>query len=291
MAYRRFRTAFLLPLLLATPALAQEQAPDPSGSPAPRIDPDMLDGDMITIGVAGGYTPSYEGSNDYVLTVVPGVRGRVSGINFMLRGNRFSADLIPTRGGPGWDVQLGPIASLNFNRSVALVDPRVSALPKRKTAIEVGGYAGIGKQGVITSDYDKLSVNVAVTYDVSGTHSSYVVTPSIDYGTPLSTTAYVGLNVSANYMGEGYADTYFSVDAAGSAASTLPVFAAHKGWKDWTVSSVGVLSLSGDLTGGLQMMAGFSYRRMLNDAAASPVTSVAGSRDQLTGLLGLAYTF
>ncbi|MEZ0243949.1 MAG: MipA/OmpV family protein [Sphingomonas sp.] len=283
------RTLFLLPLLLATPAFAQEaEAP---AAPRLEVDPEVLNGDSLTVGAAAGYTPSYEGSDDYVLTVVPGIRGRVSGINFTLRGNRFSADLVPTKGGPGWDVQFGPIVSLNFNRSAAIVDPRVRLLPKRKTAIEVGGYVGIGKQGVITSEYDKLSINVAGVYDVSGTHSSYVITPTIDYGTPLSTTAYVGLNFSANYAGEGYADTYFSVDPAGAAASGLPVFAAHKGWKDWTISTVGVMSLTGDLTGGLQMMAGFSYRRMLNDAADSPVTSVAGSRDQLTGLLGLAYTF
>lgn len=304
MAYRLTRSLLLLPLLpvpllIATPALAQQDASAPA-SPAPQldpapaqpeIDPARLDGDSISIGAAAGYTPSYEGSNDYVLTVVPGIRGRVSGINFTLRGNRFNADLIPTKGGPGWDVQAGPIVSLNFNRSAAIIDPRVRMLPKRKTAIEVGGYVGLGKQGVITSDYDKLSVNVAGVYDVSGTHSSFVITPTIDYGTPLSKNAYVGINVSANYIGEGYADTYFSVDAAGSAASGLPVFTAHKGWKDWTISSVGVVSLTGDLTGGLSLLTGFSYRRLLNDAADSPITRIAGSRDQWTGMAGLAYTF
>lgn len=289
MAYR-MTPLFLLPLLIAAPALAQE-AEAPARAPRIEVDPEVLNGDSITIGAAAGYTPSYEGSDDYVLTVVPGIRGRLSGINFTLRGNRFTADLVPTKGGPGWDVQLGPIVSLNFNRSAAIVDPRVRALPHRNTAVEVGGFVGLGKQGVITSDYDKLSINVAGVYDVSGTHSSYVITPTIDYGTPLSTKAYVGINVSANYMGEGYADTYFSIDPAGALASGLPVFTAHRGWKDWTVSTVGVLSLTGDLTGGLALMSGVSYRRMLNDAADSPVTSVAGSPDQWTGLLGLAYTF
>ena len=113
----------------------------------------------------------------------------------------------------------------------------------------------------------------------------------IDSGTPLSTDAYVGINLSANYMGEGYADAYFSIDANGPAISGLPVFTAHKGWKDWTVSTVGVLSLTGDLTGGLAVMGGVSYRRLLEDAAESPITRIAGSPDQWTGLLGLAYTF
>ena len=290
MAYRSTPSLIVFPLLLiAAPAMAQDE-PAPA-SPAPEIAPETLDGDSLSIGAAIGFTPSYEGSNERVLAIVPGVRGRLSRINFTLRGNRFWADVIPTPGGPGWDVQLGPIVSLNFNRSAAIIDKQVRRLPRPRTAVEVGGYFGIGKQGVITSDYDKLSANVAVTYDVAGAHKSYVITPTIDYGTPLSTKAYVGINVSANYMGEGYADTYFSIDAAGSAASGLPVFTAHKGWKDWTVSTVGVVALTGDLTGGLSLMGGLSYRRMLTDAADSPVTRIAGSPNQVTGLLGFAYTF
>lgn len=288
MAYRLTRPLFLFPLLLAAPAFAQD---DPPAAPTQQIDPAKLDGDSFTIGAAAGYTPSYEGSNDYIVGLVPGVRGRVSGINFTIRGNRFMADIIPTRGGPGWDVQLGPIAQVNFNRTRRVSDPQVNALGRPSIAVELGGYAGIGRTGVITSDYDKVSLTVSYAHDVAGAHDSYVITPSLDYGTPLSTKAYVGINLSGTYMGDGYADTYFSVSGAGSIASGLPAFTARKGWKDWTLSGVGMVSLTGDLTGGLQLMGGVSYRRLLNDAAASPVTSVAGSRDQWTGLLGLAYTF
>lgn len=281
-----YRVFCVLPLLLAAPAMAQE-SPDT----APKIDPDMLDGDMITVGVAAGFTPSYEGSDTYVLTVVPGIRGRLSGINFTIRGNRFNADLVPTRGGPGWDIQAGPVAQLNFNRSVAIRDPHVRLLPRPGTAIELGGFVGIGRQGVVTSDYDKLTLSVSYAHDVAGVHDSYVVTPSFDYGTPLSRKAYVGINVSGTYMGEGYARTYFGITPADSTASGLPAFTARAGWKDVTVSTIGMVSLTGDLTGGLQLMGGVSWRRLLGDAAASPVTSVAGSRDQFTGLAGLAFTF
>lgn len=288
MAYRLTRTLFLCPLLLATPAFAQDAAP---AAPVPQIDPAKLDGDSITIGAAGSYTPSYEGSDEYILTAVPGVRGRISGINFNIRGNRFMADIIPTPGGPGWDVQAGPVAQLNFNRSRRVSDPQVRALARPGVAIELGGYVGIGRTGVITSDYDKVSLTVSYAHDVAGVHDSYAIMPSLDYGTPLSTKSYVGINVSGTYIGDGYADTYFSVSAPGAVASGLPAFTARKGWKDWTVSTLGVVSLSGDLTGGLQLMGGVSYRRLLNDAADSPVTSIAGSRDQWTGLLGLGYTF
>jgi outer membrane scaffolding protein for murein synthesis (MipA/OmpV family) len=277
------RRVALLSLFIATPALAQDETP--------RIDPAALEGDSLTIGLGLGAVPSYDGSDDTVLAVVPGVRGSLGGINFNLRGNRAWADVIPSGNGPGWDFQLGPIAQVNFNRNATIVDKQVKKLGKVDLALEVGGYVGIGRQGLITSDYDKLNISVGYVHDVLGTHSSYVLTPSIDYSTPLSTKAYVGLSFSGDYMGGGYADTYFSVDAAGSAASGLPVFSAGKGWKDWTVSALTNVSLTGDLTHGLSALAVVSYRRMLDDAAASPIVSIAGSRDQWVGMAGLAYTF
>ena len=54
---------------------------------------------------------------------------------------------------------------------------------------------------------------------------------------------------------------------------------------------MGMVSLTGDLTGGLALVGGVNYRRMLDDAGDSPLTSIAGSRDQWAGALGLAYTF
>lgn len=279
---RVFACAASIAVLTATPALAQK---------TPSINAEDLDGDSITIGIGAGAVPSYEGSDDTVISVVPGIRGRVSGINFTLRGNRFWADLVPTGGGPGWDFQAGPVVQVNFNRNSRIVDPQVKALGKRSVAVEAGGFVGIARQGVFTSDYDKLGVSLLFAHDVTGTHGSYVITPSIDYSTPLSTKTFVGIGVSSDYIGSGYADTYFSVDAAGSAASGLPVFAADKGWKDLTVSGYGAVSLTGDLTRGLALIAGGSYRRLFNDPGASPIVRIAGSRNQWVGMAGLAYTF
>jgi outer membrane scaffolding protein for murein synthesis (MipA/OmpV family) len=282
--------ALLFPLLLANPSLAQETSSAPDSS-AQTVDPAVPDGDRITIGLGAAMVPSYEGSDNMVLAPAPAVIGRISGINFTLRGNRAWADVIPTPGGPGWDFQLGPLVSINFNRNSRIQDRQVAALGKVGKAVEAGGYIGIGRQGVITSDYDKFSLSVGYVHDVGTVHRSYVVTPSLDYSTPLSTTAFVGINLSADYKGQGYASTYFDVSSAGSVASGLPVYTAEKGWKDWSLGAVGMVSLTGDLTGGLQLAGGVNYKRLLNDAGASPVTSIAGSRDQWAGFLGLAYTF
>lgn len=270
-----------LPLFAALPALAQESADAP---------PDLTR-DTVTLGLGAAVVPSYDGSDRSVLTAAPAVRGRVSGINFSILGSRAWADVIADNNGPGWDFQAGPVVNVNLNRTARIQDRQVSALGKIDAAIEAGGFVGVGRQGLITSDYDKLTLGVSYTHDVGTVHKSYIVSPSINYGTPLSRKAYVLLNLSANYMGNGYAQTYFGVTPQGSAASGLPAYAARKGWKDWTLGAMGNVALTGDLTRGLSMVGGVGYRRMLDDAADSPVVRIAGSRDQWYGALGLAYTF
>jgi MipA family protein len=271
-----------LPLFAAAPAFAQQQTAD--------TPPDMSR-DTVTVGVGAAVVPSYDGSDKSVITAAPLVRGSVSGINFAVLGSRAWADVIADNNGPGWDFQAGPVVNVNLNRTSRIDDRQVSALGKIGTAIEAGGFVGVGKQGLITSDYDKLTVGVSYIHDVGTVHKSYLVSPSVSYGTPLSRKAYVLLNLSANYMGDGYAQTYFGVTPTGSAASGLPVYTARKGWKDWTLGAIGNVALTGDLTRGLSLVGGVGYRRMLDDAADSPVVRIAGSRDQWYGALGLAYTF
>lgn len=276
-----YRALALLPLIVAAPALAQQ-----SSEPAPD-----LSRDTVTVGAGLAVVPSYDGSDKSVVTVAPAVRGTVSGINFAVLGSRAWADLIADSAGPGWDFQAGPVLNLNLNRTARIEDRQVQALGKIKAAAEAGGFVGIGKQGLITSDYDKLTVGVSYIHDVGTVHKSYIVSPSVSYSTPLSRKAFVALNWSANYMGDGYAQTYFGVTPAGSAASGLPVYTARKGWKDWTLAAIGNVSLTGDLLHGLSMVGGVGYRRLLEDAADSPVVRIAGSRDQWYGAIGLAYTF
>lgn len=276
-------------LFLAQPAIAQDGPPPP---PPPPL-ADDLGGDSITVGAGVAFIPDYEGSNDYRFVPVPGAIGSVGGFAFVVAGNRASVDLIPNDSGPVWDVQAGPVGVLNFNRAApsTIDDPRVRALGKIDTAIELGGFVGIGKTGVITSPYDKLSLSVSYRYDVTGTHKSGILQPTLNYLTPLSTKAAVGLLASAERAERGYARTYFDITTGQSVTTGLPSFTTRGGWKNWTVGMVGTYALTGDLLNGMKVVAGGTYRRMTGDFADSPVTSVAGSRDQWLGALGLAYSF
>jgi outer membrane scaffolding protein for murein synthesis (MipA/OmpV family) len=287
-----FRTALLAIACqaFAAPAFAQDKPADPP-PPPPQVDPASLDRDTLTIGGGGAYMPSYEGSNDYVVSPVLAARGKIHGISFWTRATKLFVDVVPAKSGPGWDFQLGPVAALGFNRVGRQVDPQIEALGRHKMALEAGGFIGIGRTGVITSDYDTLSARVAYFHDVSNVYGGYVITPAIDYGTPLSRKTYIGISASASYASGGYAQTYFGVDPAGSLRSGLPVFDAHKGWKDITVGLTGAYSLTGDLTHGLGLFVAGSYSRLQNDFADSPVTRIAGSPNQWTGGIGLGYTF
>ena len=268
---------------IASPAFAQSQGASGSDSP--------MSGDHLAIGVGGAVIPSYEGSNDY--GVSPGIvaQGRVDGHDFAIRGMDATFDLLKRHDPHAVHVQFGPAISLNLNRTSGIRDDQVRALGKVKAALEVGGYIGIGKTGVLTSDYDTLSARLTVTHDVTGIHDSTIFTPSINYGTPLSRKAYVGISASADIVGDGYAQTYFSVDPAGSLASGLPVYSAKGGLKSYSINVFAARSLSGDLTHGWAVFAAGGYKRLLNDFSASPVVSVAGSPNQWLGGIGIGYSF
>jgi len=283
-------TATFALALIAAPALAQD-AGAPAAQPAPA---DIeIGGDSITIGGAVAYLPDYEGSNNYRIVPAPGAIGSYKGFAFTLAGNRASVDLIPNRPGPTIDLQFGPIGVVNFNRTNrdAIDDPRVALLPERGTAIELGGFVGIGKTGVITSPYDKLTVSVSYRHDVSSVHKSGIWQPSINYLTPLSRKAAVGLFASAEHAERDYARVYFNVTPVQSLVSGLPAFNGGGGWKNYTLGGLATYALTGDLLHGFKIVAGGTYRRMLNDFADGPLVSVAGSRNQWLGAVGVAYTF
>lgn len=287
----KFFTAFAIAAALPLAATAQNAETPPAG--ATPVD-EQVGGDSVTIGLGAAYMPDYEGSDDYRLLPVPAAIGSLGGISFQVLGNRASADLIPGKPGPTWDVQAGPIVAVNFMRSnrQSFEDARIRRLGERDTAIEVGGYVGLGKTGVITSEYDKLSVSVSYRHDVRGVHKSGIWQPTINYFTPLSRKAAVGLFASAEHVEQQYVRTYYNVSPNGSAASGLPVYQRGEGgWKNWTLGAVGGYSLTGDLLHGFKLIGGATYRRMLGDVARSPLVSVAGSRNQWMGVLGLAYTF
>lgn len=268
-------------LLAATPAMAQslqDPLPDPNDQ-----------SDTFSLGVGAGIVPDYEGSNDYEFIPIAGIRGRVSGINFYTRGTYLYVDVIK-RGDSAIEFDAGPIAGVRLNRTGKVDDDAVDELPELDTAFEVGGFAGITYHG-LTNPYDALGFHVDVITDVGDAHGSTLITPTIDFGTPLSRTTYVGVSLSAEWAGDDYAEYYYSIDPAGSLASGLPVFDADGGFKHWRLGLFANQSLSGDLLHGWSIFGVGLYTKLSGDFADSPIVDDRGSSSQWFGGLGVAYTW
>jgi outer membrane protein len=277
-----WRAAILaLPLLAAAPAMAEDG--DEQGRPDDR--------NSLTIGIGGAYVPSYEGSDDYILTPIGIAFGKVAGFGFATRGTALYVDLIPDKPDAPFSFDFGPLVNVRLDRTNRIKDARVRALGEFDVAIELGAWAGLKKNGVL-HEYDSLGARLAWQKDVSDTHDGTILTPAIEYSSPLSTKTLVSLSLQAEHVSGRYARTYYSIGPAGSAASGLAVYNADGGWKSWRTTLLLGQSLTGDLRHPkLSLFGGVGYSRLLGDIARSPIVRVAGDRDQYFATLGLAYTF
>ena len=283
-------------LLAATAALAatsaQAQTQESESPKAEAADRGVFAGDWVTVGVGAGYGPSYDGSDDYVLFPAPLAQGSVGGIEFGVRGPGLYADLIADSSSDSKTKFLaGPLVRVRMDRNSNIKDPGVALLGKTDVAVEVGATAGVSFSQVI-NPYDTLTVGSDIQWDVAGAHSGRLITPSVTYSTPLSTAIFTSLILSATHVDDNYANTYFSIDQAGSTASGLPQFDAKGGWKSYGASLLGGIDLSGDARdGGWGVYSFVSYSRLTNDAKRSPVTSLRGDADQWFIAGGVSYTF
>ena len=278
---RIYLAAILAASSLATPAFAQ--ATDQTVIPEPNADRDYF-----SIGLGAAAVPDYEGSDRYRL--IPGVivRAKQGGLTVFSRGTYLYADVVNT--GTKVDLDAGPIVGVRLNRTGKIKDDAVDALGDRKIAVEAGGFAGVTLKG-LTNPYDALSFRVDAVKDVANAHESWVLTPSVDFGTPLSLTTFVGASLSADFTSDDYARYYFGIDSAGALRSGLPIYDPEGGFKSWQVGLVASQSLSGDLRRGLALFSTGSYKRLAGDFADSPIVAGRGSRTQWFAAVGLGYTF
>lgn len=285
-AFSLVLTAATAALALATPALAQNGAPP---TPAPDLGPDNY---RVTLGIGVASLPDYEGANSNSWTPGAVAIGKVAGHDFFTRGTQLYVNLIPTNSDVGISYELGVIGGIRTDRTGRVDNRQVRALGKIDTAYEIGGYVGIAKTGVVTSDYDTLTARVAYVHDVSGTYDSYVITPQINYTTPLSIRTLVSLGVAADYAGKGFGRTYAAVTPIGTLASGLRTYDVNdSGFRRVNASFFVLQSLSGDLRRGFGVGAGVLYGRMLGDYKNSPIVADVGDADQWLGAVGLTYTF
>lgn len=268
---------------LAFPAAAQEV-------PQIAAEPSVFDGDFLIVGAGPVVAPSYEGSDNLSIIPAAGIAGRLGGIGISARAGGIALDVIPDSD-QRVGIALGPVVRYRSNRTGNPRDPVVARLGKLKGVVEAGANVGIAFKHVLNG-YDSLSASVDMRWDVSGQGSGYIISPGISYLTPLSEAQVAGAAVSANFIDSRYARYNFSVTPAGAAASGLPAYDAHGGFKDWSIGVFTARDLNGSfLDGGFSVAIGGMYSRLYGSAAESPITAVRGRRGQWVFGGGLAYIF
>lgn len=276
------------------PAFAQDTPVlgEPGSEEAPETT--VFDGDYLSIGVGGVLSPSYTGSDDYVLSPVPIVQGSYRGIDISPRGAGLAIDFIDDPAGGGTSFDLGVVGRLRSDRASNIEDEVVKGLGELDRAVEVGPTVGIGFERLL-NPYDSLTISGDVAWDIADAHGGMVVTPSVSYFTPLSRAMAASLSLGAEYADAEFMDYYFRVTPVQSVATggELPAFEPDGGgFTSARATLLLAFDLNGNLAdGGWGLVTVGGYSRVLGDAKDSPYTSVRGSADQFFGALGIGYTF
>lgn len=279
-----FSAAFAGATALFLPAAGLAQ---PEGVGRPTEDRNSL-----ILGIGGGIAPEYEGADDYGFQPGGVIQGKVDGFDFQVRGPNIYVDLVRDAPDSKWNVIAGPVAQLRFERNSRddIDDPRVAALGTRDTAVELGGYVGIGRKGFLIPPAS-LTFDLAFVRDVAGAHDSYILTPGVALASPVSQRSFARWGITADYVGKGYGRTYFDV-ASLPGPGALPAYATRgRGFKSIGTTFLLTSDLGGDNRKGWALFGLAGYKRLLGQYARSPIVRDAGNADQFLAVVGIAYAF
>jgi MipA family protein len=279
------RTLALALLLIASPALAQNGPPAGTSRTEDR--------NSLTLGIGGGIAPDYEGASGYGFQPGGIIQGKVDGYDFQVRGPNIYVDLIRDKPRSKRNVIAGPVAQIRSNRTRRsdLKDPRVALLGTRETAVELGGYVGVGIKGFLIPPAS-LTFDLAFVHDAAGAHDSFILTPGVALSSPVSQRAFARLGISADYVGSGYGKAYFDAPAIAAPIPTLTGYATGgAGFKSIGTTLLLTRDLGGDDRKGWALFGLGSYKRLLGQYARSSIVREAGDANQFLAVAGIAYSF
>jgi len=292
-------------------AEAQERSPRaPDGPPAPTSDAQgapgapgqppfqmpkiVFDETWASVGIGAGLVPSYSGSNDYIVFPLPLIVGRVGGVGISPNGPGFVLNLNSPKalmGQRDTRFNFGPAFRIRNDRVNQIEDTVVEQLEDLDLAIEVGPNVGVTIPRVL-GKLDSVTLATQVRWDVAGAHEGMLVEPSVTYRTPLDRATILQMNVGLQFVDDSFAEYYYTVTPAQSAASGLPTFNADGGLNSIGTTAIINYDLDGNaLNGGFSVYGVLGYTRLIGDGADTPFTDIRGDANQFILGLGIGYTF
>ena len=274
MVARFLGTIFLSMIVMATPVWADEgsgQVPDRPSWP-------VQDGWRVTVGAGAIYAPSFEGDDEYRLSVVPNIQ--------IAYGERFFASV---QGGVGYRLinqtalRAGPILKVQFAREE---DGKQPLAITGKNSADLLGLGDVGTSaefgGFVEYDIGKLTLGLEARQAVTG-HDGFVADLNARWSGQVQ---FSGTNIiwsagpRARFVDGNYSSAYFGVTPVQSTASGLGVFNATGGLHSFGVSANLIMPLTADRRWVAVLIAGDD--RLQGDAAASPLVQKRGNANQAT---------
>jgi len=216
----------------------------------------------LSIGIGPEYRPDYFGSDDFQWVADPEVYVKFR--NFVFLDN------------DGADIALFGFSGFSFGPSFRVTNDRdesdnvaLTGLGDIDHTLEVGGFAA-------TKFVDSFLFRFKIRKGIVGGHDGLVVDAAgtallFRYGR-LSTS----VSANATWVGERYADTYFSVTPEQSLASGLPVYDAPRGMRDIGGSFNAYINIGKRWS--LNPYVSYSY--IFDDFAQTPIIALYGDRNQ-----------
>ena len=218
----------------------------------------------LSVGLGPVYRPDYLGSDDYTWDVDPQVYIRFrnflflddDGVDIALFGfNKF---------------KLGPTMRLRAKRDES-DNPALQGLGDVGRTFEFGGFAA-------TTFLNRFAVKAKVRKGIDTGHRGVVVEGYITALIFRTDALSLSATAQAAWVGQRYADTYFSVTPEQSLNSggRLPVYESNRGLRDFGVSATAYINLFDRWS--LNPYATYTY--IYDDFADAPIIALYGDRDQ-----------
>lgn len=232
----------------------------------------------FNLGAGAMYRPDYEGSDDYEVRGLP-----ILGINYrdivVLQGPSLRLDVIQLSGiGLAENLSFGPLVKFDSGR-----EADDNPILRNLGDIDKGALAGV----FVGYELGPVELELTVAQDATSRYEGLIAEIQAGYGFMVTERLRAQLEVSSTWSNDDYTQAYFGITREQARASGLRQFTAAAGVKDAGAS----VSLHYLLSQQWRVSGRFAYRKLLGDAADSPLVEDQGSANQASAAVFVSYQF
>jgi outer membrane scaffolding protein for murein synthesis (MipA/OmpV family) len=232
----------------------------------------------VSLGAGAIYLPDYEGSDDYRVNGLP-----MLGINYRdvisLRGPSLMVDLFELSGSElAQDLGFGVLTRFDLGR-----EADDNPILRNLVEIDQGALAGV----FVSYQLGPVDLELTAMQDATSRYEGTIAQLQAGYAVTFTQRLLARLEISTRWSDDEYTQAYFGITGQEAAASGLREFEAAGGIKD--VEAAAFLHYL--VTEHWRVSGRLAYRRLLGDAADSPLVEDEGSANQASVALFVSYQF